>query len=297
VTLDVPDEVRNKVLVDGNEKWLDELPLVVEALAQDWSLTIGATLRGGHLAFVAEATVIDGPAAVLKIGIPGTRRRLSFEATALRLAGGDGCVGLLRADVDRDALLLERLGATMYDLVPDPATRHDLLCDLASRTWRPVEADVDLRSGADLAREYATLLPRLWEDTGRACSEATVEDALDCIERRRRAHDDEHAVLVHGDVHELNALQAADGAFKLIDPDGLRAEPACDLGTIVRCNPDHGDHLRDRTRRLAERTGVEPNAIWEWGTIHRVVSGLYSHSIGYQPFGDQLLAEADRLTR
>jgi streptomycin 6-kinase len=102
---------------------------------------------------------------------------------------------------------------------------------------------------------------------------------------------------VHGDVHDLNALQTAEGTFKLIDPVGLRAEPECDLGTIIRCNPDSGDGLRARAMRLATRTGLDATAIWEWGTIHRVTSGLYSRRIGLQPFGDLLLAEADRLTR
>jgi streptomycin 6-kinase len=296
VTLDVPDEVRNKVVADGNAAWLDELPSIVESLALDWSLTMGATLRGGHAAFVVEATRADGTAAVLKVGVPGSRRALGFEAAALRLADGDGCAQLLRDDLDRDALLLERLGAAMYDVVSDPATRHDMLCDLAVQLWRPVGRDVDLPTGADQAIAYADFLPRLWEETGRACSPETVEDALACMERRRRAHDNRRAVLVHGDVHDLNALEAADGTFKLVDPDGLRAEPAYDLGTIVRCNPDSGDDLRARAERLAARTGVEASAIWEWGTIHRVIGGLYSCRIGFQPFGDRLLAEADRLT-
>ena len=295
--LDIPDEVRNKVIAEGNAAWLDELSSVVESLAQDWSLSIGATLRGGHAAFVVEATLADGTAAVLKVGVPGTRRDLTLEATVLRLADGDGCANLLRDDLDRDALLLERLGAAMYDLVPDPADRHDMMCDVAARLWRPVSSDVDLPTGADMARDRADLLPRLWEETGRACSEATVKDALACMERRRRAHSDRDAVLVHGDVHDLNVLQATDGTFKLIDPDGLRAEPACDLGTIIRCNPDAGDDLRARTERLAARTGVDATAIWEWGTIYRVVSGLYCRTIGFQEsFGDRLLAEADRLT-
>ena len=295
--IDIPDEVRNKVIADGNAAWLDELPSVVESLAQEWSLTIGASLRGGHAALVVEATLDDGTAAVLKVGVPGTRRDLTFEATVLRLADGDGCVRLLRDDLDRDALLLERLGAALYDVVPDPATRHDMMCDVAARLWRPVSPDVDLPTGADKAREFSDLLPRLWEETGQACSEATVEDALACMERRRRAHDDRHAVLVHGDVHDLNVLQAADGSFKLIDPGGLRAERACDLGTIIRCNPDAGDDLHDRAKRLATNTGVDAAAIWDWGTIYRVISGLYCRKIGFQPFGDLLLAEADRLTQ
>jgi streptomycin 6-kinase len=294
--LDVPPEVRKKIVADGNAAWLDELPSVVESLVHDWSLTIGATLPGGHAALVLEATLADGAPAVLKVGVPGTRRELGFEAAALRLGGGRGCVRLLREDLDRDALLLERLGAALYEIVPDPATRQDVLCDLASRLWRPVGRDVDLPTGADKAGECAELLPRLWEETGRPCSLAALEDAVACARSRQRAHDDRRAVLIHGDVHDLNALQAADGTFRLLDPDGLLAEPACDLGTIVRCNPDTGDDLHARTERLATRTGVDATAIWEWGTIHRVVSGLYSRRIGFQPFGDLLLAEADRLT-
>ncbi|MFJ6083217.1 hypothetical protein ACIQI8_17645 [Streptomyces sp. NPDC092369] len=88
----------------------------------------------------------------------------------------------------------------------------------------------------------------------------------------------------------------SDGSYKLIDPAGLRAEPTCDLGTIVRCNPDFGDEVWARTEQLASRTGTDTTAIWEWVTIHRVVSGVYACSIGFQSFGDLLLAEADRLT-
>ena len=281
---------------DGNASWLDDLPSIVGSLEREWSLRTGATLFGGHAALVVEATLDDGTAAVLKIGVPGTRHDLGFEAAVLRLEDGDACARLLRDDLDRHALLLERLGAAMYEVVPDPATRLDMLCDVAARLWRPLGPEIDWPTGADLAGRYAALLPQLWEETRRPCSRKALDDAVACAERRRRAHDDRRAVLVHGDVHEANALQAADGTFKLVDPAGLRAEPACDLGTIVRCTPDLGDDLRARAARLADRTGVDEAAIWEWGTIHRVIGGLFSRRIGFQPFGDLLLAEADRLT-
>ncbi|GAA1710409.1 streptomycin 6-kinase [Kribbella yunnanensis] len=294
MSLHIPDQVRRTVTASGNESWLDEVPAVVDSLAREWSLVIGPSFSGGLAALVVEATLVDGTAAVLKIGVPG--RDLEPEAIALRLADGEGCARLLREDVGRQALLLERLGAPMYDVVSDPATQHDLLCDAAVRLWRPIGPDVGLPTGADLAERYADRLPQLWERAGRPCSPATVADALECMHRRRLAHDDRTAVLVHGDIHEMNALKASDGSYKFIDPAGLRAEPACDLGTIVRCTPDLGDDLRARTEHLASRTGVDPDAIWDWGTIHRVVSGVYSCSIGFQPFGNLLLAEADRLT-
>jgi streptomycin 6-kinase len=272
LSLDIPDQVRKTVIADGNESWLDELPGVVGSLAREWSVMIGASLAGGHAALVVEVTLADGTAAVLKIGVPG--RDIRQEATVLRLANGAGCA----------------------DIVADPVSRHTLLCEAAVRLWHPIGPGTDLPTGAKLAEQYADRQPRLWEQAGRPYSPATVADALDCMNRRRLAHDDRSAVLVHGDIHEMNALQASDGSYKLVDPAGARAEPACDLGTIVRCNPDLGDDLWARTEQLASRTGVDATAIWEWGTIHRVVSGVYACSIGFQPFGDLLLAEADRLT-
>ena len=69
--LDIPDEVRNKVIAEGHAAWLDELPSVVESVAQEWSLTIGASLRGGHAALVVEATLADGTAAASRSAFRG----------------------------------------------------------------------------------------------------------------------------------------------------------------------------------------------------------------------------------
>jgi streptomycin 6-kinase len=44
-------------------------------------------------------------------------------------------------------------------------------------------------------------------------------------------------VLVHGDVHQWNALQAGAG-LKLVDPDGLLADAEYDLGIIMREDPE-----------------------------------------------------------
>src|SRR5262245_28969477 len=133
MSLDIPDLVRKTVIADGNDSWLDALPGLVDSLAQEWSLIIGSSLAGGHAALAVEVMLVDGTPAVLKIGVPG--RDVGHEATALRLANGEGCAKLLREDLGRQALLLERLGAPMYDTVADPASRHNLLCDVAVRMW------------------------------------------------------------------------------------------------------------------------------------------------------------------
>ncbi len=52
----------------------------------------------------------------------------------------------------------------------------------------------------------------------------------------------------------------------------------------------------DRASWLAARAGLDATAIWEWGVIERVSTGLLCAGIGLQPVGDQMLAAADRIS-
>jgi streptomycin 6-kinase len=241
---------------------------------------------------VAEATCADGARAVLKLIVPRDGEAAVHEATVLRLAAGEGCPRLLREDVARGALLLERLGRSLYQLQLPVQERHEILVSAAERIWRPAPAS-GLPSGAAKARWLAELIGSMWEELDRPCSERAVEHALACAERRGAAHRDETAVLVHGDVHQWNALEGGESlGFKLVDPDGLLAEPEYDLGIVMREDPLDGD-LRERTRRLADRTGLDADAIWEWGVIERVSTGLFGTRVGLQPIARQMLTAAD----
>jgi streptomycin 6-kinase len=151
---------------------------------------------------VAEA----GPASVLKLMIPRDGDHARNEITVLRLAGGDGCVRLLRADQDRGALLLERLGRPLHQLGLPLARRHEILCATAERVWRPAPGS-GLPTGADKGRWLIGYIETTWAELDRPCSERAVEHALACAARRVAAHDDGRAVLVHGDVHQWNVVE------------------------------------------------------------------------------------------
>jgi len=270
----------------------------VADLEQEWSITVGRPYEDPTEAFVAEATLDDGRPAVLKLLIarPGDLAR--SEITVLRLSGGSGCARLLRADEARGALLLERLGPALHELALPMTRRHEILVSAASRIWRPAPG-CGLPTGADHGRRLADFIPAAWEELDRPCSERAIADALSCLARRIAAHDDERAVLVHGDVHQWNALRAAGGGFKLVDPDGLVAEAECDLGVLMREDPVellHGDP-RERARWLAARCGLDAAAIWEWGMAERVATGLVLTRIGLQPVGRQMLSAADHVAR
>jgi streptomycin 6-kinase len=52
---------------------------------------------------------------------------------------------------------------------------------------------------------------------------------------------------------------------------------------------------RTRARWLAERCGLDATAIWEWGVVERVSTGLLLTHIDLQPIGRQMLAAAERV--
>ena len=154
-----------------------------------------------------------------------------------------------------------------------------------------------LPSGADKGRWLIDAMTASWAELDRPCSERAVEHALACARRRIAAHDDERAVLVHGDVHQWNALASRD-ELKLVDPDGLLAEAEYDLGVLLREDPVELSGERDpfdRARRLAERSGLDAAAIWDWGVVERVSTGLLATRIELQPVGREMLAVADRI--
>lgn len=271
--------------------WLDDLQSIVSGLGKDWGFTTGRVFSDATEALVLEVELIDGRPAVLKVMLP-RREMIESEIEFLRLVDGDGAARISQADLERGAILMERLGESMVEVGLDLGERLVILAKCAQRVWRP--APDHFPSGAEKARRLMTYIESAWDELGRPCSRNAVDHALECARSRLAAHDDSRAVLVHGDVHQWNALRRGD-QYVLVDPDGHRAEPEYDLGVMMREDPVElldGDP-RDRAHLLAELTGTNPTAIWEWGVVERVSTGLLLTSIGLQPVGRQMLETAE----
>jgi streptomycin 6-kinase len=300
--LDLPPEVIAKARTYGAENWVRDLPDLIASLERDWSIQVGASYPGSTEALVTRAALADGTPAALKLCVPNRGSAAADEITVLGLVNGEGCAKLLRSDLARGALLLERLGRPMSTLDLPIEQRHEALCAAAERIWRPPPEAPEspgarLRTGAEAGRWLADFITTTWEQLGRPGQERAVDYALACAERRIAAHDDDRAVLLHGDLHQWNALEAGDGTFKLVDPDGVIAEPEYELSVIMREDPVElmtGDP-RDRARWLARRCGLDATRIWEWGVVERVSTGLVCSQIDLQPVGRQMLAAAEHI--
>ena len=130
----------------------------------------------------------------------------------------------------------------------DPRRRRD--ADLAScARGRPA----DRRREGALARrvhhvDVGGARPSVQRTRRRARTRVRARVAATRIATRRRCSSTATST-------EWNALEAGDG-FKLVDPDGLLAEPEYDLGIIMREDPLEGD-LHERARWLAHTTGLD----------------------------------------
>jgi streptomycin 6-kinase len=202
---DLPATVRARARDAGASAWLENLPELAAALASEWGLRLGAPFRDATEAYVVEATRRDGTPAVLKVLIPRRGIRSDHEIAFLEAAAGDGCCRLLAHDAARGALLVERLGPAMSDL--------SCRSRAASRSSPPCPRGVashhgGSRTGAARAERMSRYISAKWTELGEPCTREAVEQALAAAESRRRAHTPDRAVLVHGDIHQWNALRA-----------------------------------------------------------------------------------------
>lgn len=176
-----------------------------------------------------------------------------------------------------------------------------ILCATLREAWTMPPEDERFVTGAEKAESLMRLIETIWPETGRPCSERTIERALAFAENRRRAFDEGNAVLAHGDAHCWNALLVPGGGpprFKFVDPDGLFVERAYDLGISMREWAEDllaGDPVAlglQRCQRLADLTGINPGPIWEWGFVERVSTGLLNLQVGLGG-AREMLAVAD----
>jgi streptomycin 6-kinase len=299
--MNIPDWVRRKALLKGDigEAWLDDVGEHVARLARDWDFELGTVLDGGTEALVAEVILARSEPAILKILVAGQDPDRT-QIHVLRQANGRGYARLLRADETVNAMLLERLGEQLDRIHLPIDAQIERICATLEAAWSVPSAGLNVPDGAHKAVTLATLITTEWPKLGRPCGESVIDTALEFARRRERAFDPRDVVLAHGDAHAWNTLadpQRA-GRFKFVDPDGLVIERAYDLAIPMRewpeaLLPDPVSLARRRCRLLARFTGVDAQAIWEWGFIERVSTGLVLKQLGIEPTASDFLSVAD----
>jgi streptomycin 6-kinase len=232
---------------------------VAHRLARDWGLEIESVCPASNYSYVA----IVNERAVLKLR-PADDDESDQEADALDLWDGDGAVRLLRRDDPRRALLLERArpGSDISTVAEDRATA--IAIAVGRRLWRP--AGEPFRWIGD---HVGT-----WLDA----AERTAGPGAELIPLARELYgslDPGHAVLVHGDLHHHNILDAGDRHLA-IDPKPMLGEPEYDVPSFL-WNPIGSEMTSEVTeRRLAAfaAAGLDQRRMRAWALIRGAYLGV-----------------------
>ncbi|MEZ5274172.1 MAG: aminoglycoside phosphotransferase family protein [Ilumatobacteraceae bacterium] len=278
---------RLAALGERGAAWLADLPALLTGVAERWGLTYGEVFSGGTAAVVVAARrSTDGLDCVVKAFVPEPYDERGFERSVLThgLAGGRGCVAMLDHDPVRRMMLLERLGPDLGALGRTVPQILEAVSATLLEFWRPVPVDAALPDGVYATQWLAGFITTTWEQLGRPCDRLVIDRAMAYCDERAAAFDPATAVLVHGDAHGWNTLTVPGGAgrggCKFVDPEGLRSERAHDLGIPMReyngelIRGDTARLTRQRAEWLGARCDVDPEAVWQWGFIERVSTGL-----------------------
>ncbi|MGI5145560.1 aminoglycoside phosphotransferase family protein [Plantactinospora sp. CA-294935] len=260
-------------------RWLAGLPRVLAEVAADWELTVGEPYDLSFH-FVTAVTCADGRPAVLKLGVP-SGESLRTESPALAAFAGRGAVRLLRADLDRGALLLERAepGWRLRDLVPGrDAEATSVAAEVLRRLAVPPPADCPLPDLSTYGAGFdgylavhgdggplpADLVARAGGLMRELCASATGR------------------VVLHGDLHHDNILRAEREPWLAIDPHGLVGDPGFEVGALLY-NPEPDDRdptltalVPARVEQLADLLAMPVDRVVGWGFVMAVLSDVWT---------------------
>ena len=262
---------------EAGSLWLRSLPAVVERCAARWSLKVFPPFTPLSYNYAAPAEGPGGARFVLKVGVPV--RELLTEIEALRAFDGRGAARLVEADASAGALLLERLepGTPLTALCErDDAAATSTAASVMRKLWRTPPDGHTFPTVADWGKGFKRLRERFGGGTG-PFPRALVEEAETLF--RELLESSAEPALLHGDLHHGNILAAAREPWLAIDPKGLVAEPAYEVGALLR-NPQpqllrHPDPVRLTERRIAQLSDeldLEPARVRGWGLAQAVLS-------------------------
>lgn len=255
------------------QAWLDDLPALVARCLADWHLTLDGEPWHGSNALVVPVRRGDERLA-LRLNPPGPEVAASIQA--LRFWRGHGVVNLLDADLDRGAILLERLDGDRTLAQVPLAEAIPRLGAIARHLALP-DPPEDVPATNEIVQTGCVDMPATWERLGRPFSPSILNRVLN-LEQHLIT---DTLLAVNGDLHADQVLPDAAGTWVVVDPVLLRGDPAYDLARVLWTRLDEmpDDAIRHWARVLADAAGVDHAharnwilfrtvSYWLWGLDH-----------------------------
>lgn len=263
------------ILGAKGQQWLDSLPNLITYCEEKYQLKLCPPMPNLSFNYVAKATKLDGHEVIVKICIPGNE--FHCEMAALKWMQGDGIIQLIAADMQNNILILEACqpGKILASLNDD-----NQAVTIAAGLMQHIDKPIDEPSSFPTTKDWFTKLdqlstlpsqfPKIYVDQARQVAAELHQDAT-------------QQVLLHGDLHHFNILQAQRQPWLVIDPKGVIGEPAYEIGAFLR-NPipniattmDTTTVMANRVDQFTDILGYDRHKIIAWGFAQAVLAAVWS---------------------
>jgi streptomycin 6-kinase len=249
-----------------------------------WGLTPDGAPIITHSSRLLPVRCGEAPA-MLKIAVEAEERR---GAALMVWWNGEGAARVLAHD--GAALLMERaIGAdSLVEMArngrDDQASR--IICEVAAKLHAPKDCPPP-STVLTLSRWFKALAPAasrfgdIWERAANTARELLAEP--------------QEAVVLHGDIHHGNILDAGPRGWLAIDPKGLVGERGFDFANIF-CNPDletatAPGRLARQASVIAEAAGLDRMRLLKWVLAYAGLSAAWMLEDGHRPDLELTVAE------
>ena len=261
---------------DG-EKWLADLPGIVDSVTEKWSLTVEKRFENLSYHFVAPCICPDRTEAILKIGFPGEKLEFLNEVKTLQLYDGNGAVRLSTVDEDRFAMLLEKL--TPGEGLGELCSTDDLAAvEIAAGILKKIVRKAPSASGFHLLDNWINGFRKAEKTEFPA---ETIQKALGFYQELSGKN--KQKFLLHGDFHHENILSSAREPYLLIDPKGLIGDIGYDVGVFLNNHrdwlegmPQPGAKLNAAVRQFSMALDIAADDLRKWAFIQMVLSAWWT---------------------
>jgi streptomycin 6-kinase len=278
----------NELYDKPGSEWLINLPALIVDCERRWCLTVGAPFLPLSYNYVAPGVREDGTEVVLKLGYPNLALRMEIEA--LKIYGGRGATQLFASDIAQGILLLERLSpGTPLSKLDNDEQATSITTQVMRQLWRPVPLKHYFPTVADWASGLSKLRLKFCGTCG-PLPEGLVAQAEGIFNELIESMAE--PVLLHGDLHHNNILNAERQPWMAIDPKGLVGEPAYEVGALLRnklpqpfMKAEAGRILARRIAQISEELGFDQQRLRNWGIAQAVLSAWWSledHGYGWE---------------
>jgi len=257
--------------------WLEALPATIADLCEKWKITLDHVVPDTYVTLVVLGHSEElGPVVVKSSALPEEFRS---EATALQLAAGENVARLYDLDVERSAMVMERIvpGVQLRDVAmpDDDATR--LAAETVATFWREVPDPINLhplrwwmRALFDWSPRPDLIDPDLIQQAQSLATSLLARSSRIC--------------LLHGDFQHHNLLQRSSGEWAIIDPKGLYGDPGFEFAAWmynpegVTARNDYLELAKSRAAICSDIWGIDRQTLLEWAFVGAVLSMCWWNS-------------------